>query len=257
MGLLVVQRGHCYRTSGFTGAPGEQDFATKTADRVKARVNAVGHSVRIINADVSDDQYKGNAFVALHYDSSSSSSARGASVGYQSSEGSAFALAWKRHYARNGWSGGFRGDNYTAALAGYYGVRRAVSVGNRRAFISEAGFHSNPDDARLLAAPAGPDRVAIAIAAALVDIWGIGNAAKCPPPPSGVPVYPGLVKMGDRGEAVRVWQRQFNKRGYRLETATGIFGPATNHVVRDWQTKHGLWVDGIAGPATWHSLLFG
>jgi peptidoglycan hydrolase-like protein with peptidoglycan-binding domain len=264
MGLLVVQRGHCYRTTGATGAPGEQDFATKTAERVKARVNAVGHTVRIINADVSDDQYKGNAFVALHYDSSSSSSARGASVGYQSSEGSAFALAWKRHYARNGWTGGFRGDNYTAALGGYYGVRRAVSVGNRRAFISEAGFHSNPDDARLLAAPAGPDRVAIAIAAALVDLWGIGNAAKCPPPPSTIPPFPGTIEYGDLDPVgartdnygVSGWQKQFNRRGYHLDV-DGAFGNETNHVVRHWQSAHGLKVDGIAGPVTWHSLLFG
>lgn len=262
MSLLVVQRGHVPRTTGATGAPGEQQFAIATADRVKIRVNAIGHTVRIINADVPDSSYKGDAFVALHYDSSSSPSAHGASVGYQSPEGKQFATLWKAHYVRNGWTRGFRGDNYTAALAGYYGVRRAVSVGNRRAFISEAGFHSNPEDAALLKAPAGPDRVAIAIAAAVVDIFG----AKCPAPPTAnIPPYPGERQLGDNdggGAAatdnygVSGWQKQFNRRHVSL-VVDGVFGPKTHSAVVNWQQSHRLVVDGIAGPATWHSLLFG
>lgn len=67
--------------------------------------------------------------------------------------------------------------------------------------------------------------------------------------------YPGQVEMGNRGPAVKVWQTVLRERGYRI-TVDGDFGPATNHVVRDWQSKHGLTVDGIAGPATWHSLLY-
>lgn len=177
MVLLVVQRGHCYRTSGATGAPGEQQFATAVADRTKLHVNAIGHDVRIINADVPDSEYRGDAFVAIHYDSSLDTSTQGASVGYQTDEGKEFALDWKYHYARLGWTHGFREDNYTPALRGYYGVREAVSQGNRIAFISEAGFHLG--DADLLAPPEGPDRVAKAIAAAIGDIFG-GNM----PPPS-------------------------------------------------------------------------
>lgn len=252
MALVVVQRGHVPRTTGATGAPGEQQFAIATADRVKIRVNGIGHTVRIINADEPNDRYKGDAFVALHYDSSSSSAAHGASVGYQSSEGRQFAEYWKRHYVANGWTRGFRGDNYTAALAGYYGVRRAVSVGNRRAFISEAGFHSNPQDMALLKAPAGPDRVAIAIAAALVDIFG----AKCPAPPTaGIPAFPGTVERGDTGTAVRQWQTQLTALpGYGL-AVDGIFGEETEAHVIWFQATHNLRVDGIAGPATWHALL--
>jgi hypothetical protein len=128
---------------------------------------------------VPDSSYRGDLFVALHYDSSTNPSARGASVGYQTPEGNRFAQAWKRHYVANGWTGGFRGDNYTAALAGYYGVRHAVAQGNRRAFISEAGFHSNPGDAALLAAPGGPDRVGRAVAAAVAEI--MGQAIPTPP----------------------------------------------------------------------------
>src|SRR5690606_23568456 len=260
MALVVVQRGHVGRTSGATGAPGEQQFAREAAERVAHHVNAVGHVVRIIDADEPAVRYRGDAFVAIPYDLASNPSARGASVGYQTPEGKSFAAAWKRHYAANGWSGGFRPDNYTHNLAGYYGVRRAVSVRNRRAFILEAGFHSNPGDAALLRSPAGPDRVGIAVAAAVVDILG----ATCPPGPQppGLPAYPGVARMGDRGQAVRTWQRELNARGgysagpHRL-VVDGIFGAATHHVVCDFQSKRGLVVDGIAGPATWHALIVG
>lgn len=250
MSLLVVQRGHCYRTSGATGAPGEQKFATDTAERIRVRVNEIGHKVKIINADVPDSDYKGDAFVAIHWDSSVSPEATGASVGYQTDVGKRFASFWKRHYVANGWNRGFRPDNYTRALAGYYGVRRAVSVGNRIAFISESGFQSNPGDKALMR----PDRTAIAVAAAMVDIFG----AKCPPAPSptNLPPYPGLVKLGDRGAAVRAWQDQLHRLpGYGELDVDGIFGPETEAYVRWFQGSHGLETDGIAGPATWHALL--
>lgn len=177
MALVVVQRGHVPRTTGATGAPGEQAFAIAAADRVAVHLQPLGHQIRIINADVPDSSYRGDLFVALHYDSSTNSTARGASVGYQTTEGNGFAQAWKRHYRAFGWTGGFRGDNYTAALAGYYGVRHAISQGNRRAFIAEAGFHSNPGDAALLAAPGGPDRVGRAVAAAVAEVTGTRGPA--------------------------------------------------------------------------------
>lgn len=258
MTLVVVQRGHVPRTSGATGAPGEQAFAIAAADRTRVHARAVGFDVRIIDADPPVDAYRGDVFVALHYDSSTSPSAHGASVGWQTAEGRDLASAWKRHYTANGWTRGYRPDNYTAALGGYYGVRRAVSGGNRRAVILEAGFHSNPDDAALLAAPAGPDRVGRAVAAALVDLYG----AKCPPAPApaGVPPYPGVVRLGDRGQAVRSWQHELNARVYggtpHALAVDGVYGPATYNIVTDFQRKHGLVVDGIAGPATWHALLF-
>jgi N-acetylmuramoyl-L-alanine amidase len=175
MVLVVLQRGHVPRTSGATGAPGEQDFAIAAAARAATHLRALGHQVRIIDADVANEHYRGDFFVALHYDSSTNPNARGASVGYQSAEGQVFATVWKRHYEAAGWPR-FRPDNYTPALAGYYGVRRAVAAGNRRAFIAEAGFHSNAQDAALLAEPAGPDRVGRAIAAAVAEL------APAPPP---------------------------------------------------------------------------
>lgn len=190
MATVVVQRGHCFRVTGATGAAGEQEFTRLSADRAAAHLAAAGHRPVIINADVPDAAYEGDLFVAIHYDSSTNPAARGASVGYQTPEGEQFAQAWKRRYRELGWTGGFRPDNYTAALAGYYGVRHAVAEGNRRAIIVEAGFGSSPLDRQLLAAPDGPDRVGRSIARAVVDIAGT-------PAPSPTPVPPAIEELPD------------------------------------------------------------
>lgn len=92
----------------------------------------------------------------------------------------------------------------------------------------------------------------------------LGNAGHAPPPapvprprperPAPRP-YPGQFEKGDEGRGVRVWQQVFRERGYTL-SVDGMFGRVTDSVVRQWQRNHGLKVDGIAGPRTWHSLLF-
>jgi hypothetical protein len=168
MPTLVIQLGHCYRKSGATGTSGEQQYATSVAN---ACVNLLhgrgGWTVRRILADDSLSRYAGDAFVAIHCDGSTSSSARGASIGYRNAAGQRFGQAWKRAYAARGWSGGFRPDNYTSALGGYYGTGNALSVGNTRAFIAECGFLTNAQDRALLTAAGGASRVALAIGDAL------------------------------------------------------------------------------------------
>jgi hypothetical protein len=59
------------------------------------------------------------------------------------------------------------------------------------------------------------------------------------------------VQQGSHGQAVRAVQRLLKDRfGYNL-TIDGIFGPATDDAVRDFQAKKQLDVDGIVGPNTW------
>lgn len=165
MPSLIIQMGHCYRRSGATGTDGEQTYATLVAGAAQRLLHGRGGwSVRPTLADI--DDYRADAFASIHCDGSDFSSARGASTGYQTAEGQAFAHAWKRAYAARGWPI-FRPDNYTASLAGYYGVRRAVSAGTRRAFIAECGFLTSPADRALLNAPGGPERVALAVGDAL------------------------------------------------------------------------------------------
>jgi hypothetical protein len=64
------------------------------------------------------------------------------------------------------------------------------------------------------------------------------------------------VRRPDRGEAVRGAQRQLNKYAYGL-VVDGIFGPATESAVRDFDRQSGLTVDGVVGSATWRALTGG
>lgn len=73
------------------------------------------------------------------------------------------------------------------------------------------------------------------------------------PPRNLKPDFPGVIKSGSKGEAVKVWQRRFNKNGYGL-VVDGVAGNATNHVIRHFQRKKNLTVDGVAGPKTWAKL---
>lgn len=167
MTTVVVQRGHVPRTSGATGAPGEQQFAIDTAAILKPLLVDMGFSTRVINADESMSAYRGDIFVAIHYDSGAPS-ATGASVGYQSQEGARLAKLWKESYAQAGWRRGFRNDNYTTNLAQYYGVANAIRVGNKAAIITESGFHSNTGDDAMMT----PYRTAISIADAIAKFTG-------------------------------------------------------------------------------------
>lgn len=178
MALIVCQAGHYPRKSGATGTggldadPTEQEFTIAAATACARHLRAAGHECRVIWADVAESQYRGDAFVAIHCDGSTSRSARGASVGYRTSEGADLAARFKRRYQAEGWSGGWRPDNYTSALAGYYGTRHAVAQGTRRAFIAEAGFLTNPGDEALLSLPHGPERFARALTATVVEVFG-------------------------------------------------------------------------------------
>jgi len=167
MPTLVVQLGHCYRKTGATGTTGEQEYATKVGNACRALLHGRGGwQVRVILADDPASSYVGDAFFAIHCDGSTSPAARGASVGYRTPEGQTAAQAWKRAYATRGWPG-FRPDNYTTALAQYYGTGTAVARGNRKAVILECGFRTNSEDRALLDGPGGPERVALSIGDAL------------------------------------------------------------------------------------------
>lgn len=54
-----------------------------------------------------------------------------------------------------------------------------------------------------------------------------------------------LLRLGSRGENVRLLQQKLN-----VTPQSGIFGPLTLQAVRDFQTSKGIRVDGIVGPQT-------
>lgn len=63
-----------------------------------------------------------------------------------------------------------------------------------------------------------------------------------------------VLRQGSSGDAVKILQTGLNGKGYAL-VGDGIFGPATDRAVRQFQSDNGLAVDGIVGPQTWSALL--
>lgn len=71
--------------------------------------------------------------------------------------------------------------------------------------------------------------------------------------PAAVPSFPGTVRRGSRGDAVRAVQQRLADRGWRI-AVDGVYGPQTEAVVRKFQAEKGLSPDGVAGPLTWTAL---
>jgi N-acetylmuramoyl-L-alanine amidase len=67
---------------------------------------------------------------------------------------------------------------------------------------------------------------------------------------------PSLIRLGNRGEEVRDLQQRLVGIGYALTgDDAGVFGPATERAVHEFQTRRGLRVDGIVGRETWAALV--
>ncbi len=168
MASVIVQSGHCHRKKGSTGTSGEQEFNAQAAAATVAELHQRGHDARSILADPPVAQYTADFFVAIHGDGSKSSKVRGASVGWRTTSGKAFAQLWKAAYVGHGWSSGFHADNYTEDLHLYYGTGNALAMNPKcRAIIVEGGFLTNADDRAEMHSPDGHRRVALAIADAV------------------------------------------------------------------------------------------
>ncbi|WP_205669992.1 peptidoglycan-binding protein [Amycolatopsis sp. CFH S0078] len=85
--------------------------------------------------------------------------------------------------------------------------------------------------------------------------WGIAGGGPAPAPaPSGRPT----LQQGSTGPAVSELQAFLNRvyPAYSKLVVDGIFGSATADVVREFQRRSGLGVDGIVGAQTWAKLGF-
>lgn len=144
---VIVQLGHCYRTRGSTGTSGhrgtEQEFVSLVGHAMKSFLHTRGVTCETVLADERIPDCE--VFVALHQDGSTNIAARGASVGYPTSNNNSARLGatWKAMYQLAGWPSGFRPDNYTSALSGYYGFRR---VNATTKLLIEHGFATNRSD---------------------------------------------------------------------------------------------------------------
>ncbi len=64
-----------------------------------------------------------------------------------------------------------------------------------------------------------------------------------------------VLRVGSRGEAVKIAQRLLAAAGFDPGPADGVFGSRTKSAVRRFQAAHGLSPDGVVGPRTWAVLL--
>lgn len=97
----------------------------------------------------------------------------------------------------------------------------------------------------------------LANAAAEARRTGVTGGLTAPAPAIGIAssaAFPEkLLRIGQRGDSVRILQGALNKAGAWL-VVDGIFGRATETAVERFQAAKGLVVDGLAGPATLGAL---
>lgn len=178
MPTLVVQMGHAGRTSGVTGAPGEQAFTQRVGEACHRILAGRGWDIRTIIADPAAAEYRGSAFFAVHADGNNNPNVVGSSLGYQTSQGQNVARAWREAYVTLGWAGPWHPDNYTDNLHYYYGVGDAIKQGNSAACIIECGTITNPGEKAAMESQEGVDRVAKAIGSA-VGIYHAEDDLSC------------------------------------------------------------------------------
>lgn len=128
----------------------------------------------------------------------------------------------------------------------YYGVLRGATQVGTTGVILEHGFHTNEANTRWLMKQSNLEKLAEAEAKAIATWLGMGEKL--------VQISVPVLKRGMKNDSVRALQALLAGYGSEIDV-DGSFGPATDKLVRAYQTVSGLTVDGSVGPATWNSLL--
>jgi hypothetical protein len=264
MKILGAQIGHYPRKIGATGTAGEQAMAFDVVHRLLVTAPA-GWSVRVIYADPTLSAYKGlDAFVAVHGDGSYTKSVRGASVGHRTALGKQLATRWKAAYNAVGWPGGWHNDNYTAALGGYYGMKRAIEQGCNNSFILEVGMMTNASDRAWIDANHATIAASVwtAVAGAVVVTPPVPGPVTPPAPKpkpttgeppvawTGSPVRNTFWSRHHVDQRVKRWQVRMHERGWVI-SVDGKYGPESANVAHQFQTEKHLTIDGILGHQTY------
>lgn len=152
MAKIAIQMGHTWLKVGPTGTSGhrgtEQQYAYALARAIEVVLSwsDVPHEVHLLTAYEAVPEGT-DIFLALHQDGSTNPEARGASCGFPVTIANlVYTANWKALYQFFGFSGGFRPDNYTRDLAGYYGLSMPNAKQATCQVIFEHGFATNPEE---------------------------------------------------------------------------------------------------------------
>ena len=110
------------------------------------------------------------------------------------------------------------------------------------AILVEGGFMDSKTDIKALLDEKKLKKQGEAIAQGLAAYFQLK-------PKTGSSLPTNVYKYGDTSPAIGFLQKDFNLLGYKLDVDNS-FGPAVLAVVKDFQRKNGLAVDGYAGPLT-------
>jgi N-acetylmuramoyl-L-alanine amidase len=128
------------------------------------------------------------------------------------------------------------------------------------AILIEAGFMDVTKEAKLMLDVNFQKEVARETARGVCNYLGIpyveeGSGGTPQTPTSEIPQYPGTsVRLGDKGENVKLIQQKLNSLGIDSGPVDGSFGSKTLSAVLIFQKVRGLEVDGRVGPKTWAEL---
>ncbi|SDX65613.1 N-acetylmuramoyl-L-alanine amidase [Salimicrobium album] len=122
---------------------------------------------------------------------------------------------------------------------------------NMPAVLIEHGFMTNKQDFKEIFGEDSREyrkKCAIADAKGVLDYFGISYDGKDNDSAGPRPV----LGQGDKGNDVKLYQKKLLEAGYTMDGhgADGSFGPSTVETTEKFQKKHGLTVDGLAGPKT-------
>lgn len=143
---------------------------------------------------------------------------------------------WRWYGSGDQWHFDFVGGGVqNLAAASVLAFQRLWNRYNPNDKIAEDGSYGDGTEARLYQAPIG----------------GFGGAAT-----PATPAAPRILKLSDprmQGNDVQEVQQALVKAGMQL-SSDGVFGPATDAAVKQFQQKKGLTADGVVGPKTRQAL---
>lgn len=257
----------------------ESDMNWKLQNLLKAELEKYGIKVTTTRADKNKDlalESRGKAskdadlFISLHSNAASAESTKYVVAMYQvddncgemDEQSKAFASriaetvgkvmslpsqTWVTKSSSDRDGNGYKDD--------YYGVLRGAHTVHTAGVIIEHGFHTNTATAKWLLVEGNLKKLAEAEAKTIAEWFDVKNAKKAPDTTFTLTLKE--LSEGDKGDQVEALQHLLMANGIKLPKygADGGFGAETKAGVIEYQRKNGLAADGIAGPATFGSLM--